>query len=94
MSNREEIKKKIDELMETTEKAYREMIKETKEKGDADDILEIVQRIVSALSEVGVPILMLAGAYRSGVKSVRDELVEAIELLDAIKYESGENQND
>ena len=77
----------LDEFVKAANKNYENVIVEAKEKGEPEEILNIVEAYVSTIAEVGIPLIREGLVdMRKGVK-VRDKLTEVIELLDAIKYE-------
>ena len=78
----------LGEFAKAANKNYENVIVEAKEKGEPEEILNIVEVCVITLAEVGIPLIKEGFVdMRKGVKGVRDKLTEAIELLDAIKYE-------
>ena len=78
----------LDEFVKAATKNYENVIVEAKEKGEPEEILNIVEACVSTIAEVGIPLIKEGFVdTRKGVKGVRDKLTEVIELLDAIKYE-------
>lgn len=78
----------LDEFVKAANKNYENVIAEAKEKGEPEEILNIVEAYVSTIAEVGIPLIKEGFVdTRKGVKGVKDKLTEVIELLDAIKYE-------
>lgn len=78
----------LDEFVKAANKNYENVIVEAKEKGEPEELLNIVEAYVSTIAEVGIPLIKEGFVdTRKGVKGVRDKLTEVIELLDAIKYE-------
>ena len=78
----------LDEFVKAANKNYENVIVEAKEKGEPEELLNIVEAYVSTIAEVGIPLIKEGFVdMRKGVKGVRDKLTEVIELLDAIKYE-------
>lgn len=78
----------LGEFVKAANKNYENVIVEAKEKGEPEEILNIVEAYVSTLAEVGIPLIKEGFVdMRKGVKGVRGKLTEVIELLDAIKYE-------
>lgn len=81
----------LDEFVKAANKNYENVIVEAKEKGEPEELLnivDIVEAYVSTITEVGIPLIKEGFVdMRKGVKGVRDKLTEVIELLDAIKYE-------
>lgn len=75
----------LGEFVKAANKNYENVIVEAKEKGEPEEILNIVEACVSTLAEVGIP--LIKEGFVDMRKGVRDKLTEAIELLDAIKYE-------
>ena len=78
----------LGEFVKAANKNYENVIVEAKEKGEPEEILNIVEAYVSTIAEVGIPLIKEGFVdTRKGVKGVRDKLTEVIELLDAIKCE-------
>jgi hypothetical protein len=78
----------LDEFVKAANKNYENVIVEAKEKGEPEELLNIVEAYVSTITEVGIPLIKEGFVdMRKGVKGLRDKLTEVIELLDAIKYE-------
>lgn len=78
----------LDEFVKAANKNYENVIVEAKEKGEPEELLNIVEAYVSTIAEVGIPLIKEGFVdMRKGVKGVRDKLTEVIELLDAIKHE-------
>lgn len=78
----------LDEFVKAANKNYENVIAEAKEKGEPEEILNIVGAYVSTIAEVGIPLIKEGFVdMRKGVKGVRDKPTEVIELLDAIKCE-------
>nr|DAW59998.1 MAG TPA: hypothetical protein [Caudoviricetes sp.] len=78
----------MDEFVKAANKNYENVIVEAKEKGEPEELLNIIEAYVSTIAEVGIPLIKEGFVdMRKGVKGVRDKLTEVIELLDAIKHE-------
>lgn len=78
----------LDEFVKAANKNCENVIVEAKEKGEPEELLNIVEAYVSTIAEVGIPLIKEGFVdMRKGVKGVRDKLTKVIELLDAIKYE-------
>lgn len=78
----------LDEFVKAANKNFENVIAEAKEKGEPEEILNIVEAYVSTIAEVRIPLIKEGFVdTRKGVKGVKDKLTEVIELLDAIKYE-------
>ena len=78
----------LDEFVKAANKNYENVIVKAKEKGEPEELLNIVEAYVSTIAEVGIPLIKEGFVdMRKGVKGVRDKLTEVIELLDAIKHE-------
>lgn len=75
-------------IQNVIENVIENVIVEAKEKGEPEEILNIVDAYVSTLAEAAIPLIKMGMVdTRKGVEDVRDKLTKVIELLDAIKYD-------